>query len=324
MEHGWHPWVGRGPPPAPEVPLSPTSSRTYSSDSGSGSSWSDLGAGSHVGAGSVGGGVGTTATRQHWIKKVFDRPPPATELTATGRSKFENGEVVVAFFQHRPSTHTKMLCEWRDSRTRQWKASALPLADLTIHRSGPYLKFSDERDGYWAALRFQTIEQLVIFHSIFLALRSHDMETPIHDFPDYKLRSEEKVHGFDAVILDDHFHHLLKLLKDESGCLRLQATVLSADSKSDIPMRTPVWTAFITHTHHSPSWLERVSPKVIHVADLYRYVFSEDYTPQTSPGGKAELVFDKVKDADRFEDVIGLLVNPPKPKKKDKKEKGRW
>ena len=58
-------------------------------------------------------------------------------------------------------------------------------------------------------------------------------------------------------------------------------------------VRTPIWTAFITHQIHSPVWISRASAKVIHLADLYKYVFTEDYASQLAPDGQHELSFTK-------------------------------
>ena len=55
--------------------------------------------------------------------------------------------------------------------------------------------------------------------------------------------------------------------------------------------RTPIWTAFITHLVESRSWMTRPSPRVIHLRDLQRFVFNEDYEPQTAPTGEHELDF---------------------------------
>jgi hypothetical protein len=39
--------------------------------------------------------------------------------------------------------------------------------------------------------------------------------------------------------------------------------------------------------------MKRASPKVVHLADLQRYIFTTEYNPQVSPGGKHELSFNK-------------------------------
>lgn len=57
--------------------------------------------------------------------------------------------------------------------------------------------------------------------------------------------------------------------------------------------RTPVWTAFITHLVNSRTWKWRDShsPKTVYLADLQRYIFTEEYTPQLGPDGEHELRF---------------------------------
>ncbi len=62
---------------------------------------------------------------------------------------------------------------------------------------------------------------------------------------------------------------------------------------TSLPRRTPIWTAFITHQVQSRRWMRQVSSKVVHLADLQRYIFTTDYTPQVAPGGKHELCFDQ-------------------------------
>ncbi len=106
-------------------------------------------------------------------------------------------------------------------------------------------------------------------------------------------------------IVDDHYEHALRLYRDkDSGGIRLQASVLRGDLKrwilkprpssfilTSFSWRTPVWTAFITHQVQSRKWMKQVSSKVVHLADLQRYIFTTEYYPQLSPGGKHELSF---------------------------------
>ena len=106
-------------------------------------------------------------------------------------------------------------------------------------------------------------------------------------------------------IVDDNFKHALRLFKEkDSGGIRLQASVLSGELKrysfvSSLCRytftlgRNPVWTAFITHQILSPKWIKQVSSKVIHLADLQRYIFHEEYKPQIAPSGEHELSFIK-------------------------------
>ena len=103
-------------------------------------------------------------------------------------------------------------------------------------------------------------------------------------------------------IIDDHYAHALRLYRDRpSGGVRLQASVFSGDLKryfrptskrsSAYLRRLPVWTAFITHQFQSSTWMTKPSQKVIHLADLQRYIFTDDYNPQIAPSGEHELTF---------------------------------
>ena len=53
----------------------------------------------------------------------------------------------------------------------------------------------------------------------------------------------------------------------------------------------PVWTAFITDLVNSPRWLTRPNRKVIHLTELDRYIFTDDYEQQLGPNGQHELCF---------------------------------
>ena len=93
--------------------------------------------------------------------------------------------------------------------------------------------------------------------------------------------------------------------------------------------RTPVWTAFITHLISSRTWKWRDShsPKTVYLADLQRYIFTEEYVPQLGPDGEHELRFktsncvftdwylqeaaDFFSDALEFMDAIDELARPP-------------
>ena len=88
-------------------------------------------------------------------------------------------------------------------------------------------------------------------------------------------------------IVDDHYEHALRLFQEsDTGVVRLQASVQSGALK-----RKPIWTAFITHQMLSPTWLSRDSPRVIHLADLQEYIFTEEYNPQRTSTGQFELTF---------------------------------
>ncbi|KAL6719003.1 hypothetical protein ACLMJK_003238 [Lecanora helva] len=90
----------------------------------------------------------------------------------------------------------------------------------------------------------------------------------------------------------------------ESGGVRLQASILSGELK-----RVPVWTAFITHSFQSKKWMKRPGKNDLHLADLQRYIFSEDYTPQTAATGEHELTFATYKDLKEFVLAIEDLMH---------------
>ncbi|KAK3167224.1 hypothetical protein OEA41_010350 [Lepraria neglecta] len=114
---------------------------------------------------------------------------------------------------------------------------------------------------------------------------AEDTVNPVSGNQDAELRHEEVV--FAGRIIDDHYEHALRLFQEEdSGGLRLEASVVRGDLK-----RTPVWTAFITHQIQSRRWMRRASSRVVHLADLQRFVFTEGYRPQMAVEGQHELTF---------------------------------
>ncbi|KAI4087149.1 MAG: hypothetical protein LQ344_006991 [Seirophora lacunosa] len=149
---------------------------------------------------------------------------------------------------------------------------------------------------------------LVLFYCAFLALRSEDTGSPIGSFDDHELHGEKSIYagGNGRKIIDDNYEHALRVFKDrDSGGIRLQASVLRGELK-----RTPVWTAFITTHIHSSRWMRKAasSSKVIHLADLQRFVFSTEYNPPLGPQGQHELRFISSRDADEFMDSIDDLA----------------
>ena len=115
---------------------------------------------------------------------------------------------------------------------------------------------------------------------------SHRLSGPITDASPL----HHEIRDFSAPIIDDRYHLTLSILSDrDTGAVRLLASVRDGSLK-----RTPVWTAYVTYLMHSPRWMRRVDKKVVQLAELAVYVFSEDYAPMTvAEGGAAgvELVF---------------------------------
>ncbi|KAI4131417.1 MAG: hypothetical protein LQ347_002997 [Umbilicaria vellea] len=101
-------------------------------------------------------------------------------------------------------------------------------------------------------------------------------------------------------IVDDHYHHALRIYKDrESGATRLQASVYNGELKG-----TPVWTAFITYQVRSIRWMQRIGPRTIQLADLNRYIFTDEYVAAVGPNGRPELTFLEAEDANDFWEAI--------------------
>ncbi|KAL9028379.1 MAG: hypothetical protein Q9196_003245 [Gyalolechia fulgens] len=140
-----------------------------------------------------------------------------------------------------------------------------------------------------------TAERLVLFHCAFLALRSQDTGSPTY-VEDHEIHGEKSIYAGSGMqtgsswtrltetskIIDDNYEHALRVFRDrDSGGIRLQASVLRGEMK-----RTPV------------------APKIIHITDLQRYVFTTEYNPQLGPRGEHELRFVSSRDASEFMDSI--------------------
>lgn len=297
----------RRPPPAPDIPGSPTTSNTFSTQS------SNL----------------NSILSSHWLPGMFEQSRPSTLMEDTGQTSvflaepmpgastrlgeeyvnlielpFENGDLIVRLYQRPHDGRARFLCRTvRPPRSR--KDVTLPLISLLVSRSGPFLKFFDIGEGgskIWACLKFSSYEQMVLFFCAFLALRSEDLKTPMKRIIDYDLHKEDEL--FAGCIVDDHYQHGLRLFREkDTGVVRLQASAQTGDLK-----RKPIWTAFITHQILSPTWMSRDSRRVVHLADLQRYVFTEEYNPQKTSTGAHELTFIGSTDAKEFVKVIKELV----------------
>ena len=162
-----------------------------------------------------------------------------------------------------------------------------------------------------------------MFFCAFLALRSEDNKTPVERIRDFEIHREEELFaGSVSVgpcvsdprltqrrrIVDDHYEHALRMFQEkDTGVIRLQASVQTGECKRQVdhqnlfapitavlirsPTRKPIWTAFITHQILSPTWMSRDSSRVVRLAELQRYVFTDEYNPQMTPEGAHELTF---------------------------------
>jgi hypothetical protein len=98
--------------------------------------------------------------------------------------------------------------------------------------------------------------------------------------------------------------HALRIFRDRfTGAVRLQASVHKGEMK-----RSPVWTAFITHFLKTRAWLRRVDPKVVHVRELHRTVFTSEYNIERGSQGWEVLKFTSRADADSFLDTVKELA----------------
>lgn len=204
-------------------------------------------------------------------------------------------------YQRAPDERARIHCRTlRPSRAR--KQCSVYLTSLVIARRASTLELC--RRGrpphLWTRLRFPNYERLVLFFCTFLALRADDGEAGNH-IADARISGEDRI--FHAEISDDSFPHALSVFRDrETHAVRLQASVLEGELK-----RKPVWTAFVTHQISSRSWVAKPSAKVIHLADLQRFVFADAYTPQLGPAGQHELTFRSRDDARDFLRAIDTL-----------------
>lgn len=135
-----------------------------------------------------------------------------------------------------------------------------------------------------------------------MAMRSQDSGKPIREIDDHNLAGEREIFG--GKIVDDHYLHGLRVFLDRhSKAVRLQASVMTGELT-----RTPVWTAFITHHLASRSWLAVAGTKRVLLRDLRRYVFTSEYTPQTTARGEHVLDFKTEHDAVAFMKTIHDLA----------------
>ncbi|RDA94106.1 hypothetical protein CP533_6590 [Ophiocordyceps camponoti-saundersi (nom. inval.)] len=215
--------------------------------------------------------------------------------------------------------------------------------ELCIDRDGSSLRLkrwsrSEGRSKIWVVLYFLTWEELVLMHCTFVSLKARNNLTIRLSPEECSLGGESKL--FQACILDDEFRHSLIVYRDRaSGALRLHAAVWDGELR-----HCPVWTAFgmsapfhftgvtrlappfpqtqnadayrtiVTHKSASSTWLTRVSPHRVRLADLHLYVFCRQYRPQNQrrgPEGAFEIRFVADEAARRFEQVF--WSPPPTP-----------
>ena len=257
-------------------------------------------------------------------------------------SPFESATLILSIWQEPHYNRTKLLCTSLPPDGRPRKNSAKYLTDLTItrtssakssnssggkdggsktHPGGAWLHLTHtSKNKYWAGLRFTSLEPLIILHNLLLSLRSHDLYDPLDRIRDHRLKGEEEL--FEATITDDRYKHFLKLLLDVgTGTLRLQASILDGDPGL---RRAPVWTGWITHLVHSPSWLRYEGGRCVTLRELTRWVFceKEGYDEGSLQGDQGmELVFEREAEARRFVGRLEQWVEAERKRNKKKEEK---
>ena len=136
---------------------------------------------------------------------------------------------------------------------------------------------------------------LVLFYCCFEALKARNRGKNAISIGGCKVPGEENV--FQGIILDRRVGTaILRVFKDTaSPGVRLQA--------SDVSNELPVWTAFVTHTIYSPTWMTMTGPSRILLAELERLVFlSGNFT------GQYCLSFKEDGEASRFVEAIKKLT----------------
>ncbi|KAI6783731.1 uncharacterized protein J7T54_001607 [Emericellopsis cladophorae] len=158
----------------------------------------------------------------------------------------------------------------------------------------------------WAALSFQTWEELVLMYSSFLALKARNRKVVKVAPDEYLPKGERKL--FQARISDDGFWHSLAVYKDiTTGGIRLLASACEGPLK-----QCPIWTAFVTQQSASTTWIKRVSNSKhrIRLMDVQLYVFCQDYRQNRQRKGKSgafEISFHQAEGCDRFIDLFPVL-----------------
>lgn len=268
--------------------------------------------------------------RRHWAEKVFDHPPnPQTGLrhrrdsrcfgppmveerlgipqgsTVLFKQPFDKNKISVTLFLHAEGADvTRLLCRWMDPYFNP-QYSSYGVHELCVRRKGSSLQFrrwSNNRahSTLWMALFFRTYEKMVLFHAVFVALKSRCPLTINRHPDDFKLAGENRL--FQGQIVDDGFEHSLAVYQDKKcHVIRLQAAVSSGELR-----KCPVWTAFVTYESEDPRWMVRRDSRRIWLRKLKPFVFCDDYKKrrQIQKHGEFEIYFREKKDASAFVDLF--------------------
>ncbi|KAJ5588876.1 hypothetical protein N7537_011554 [Penicillium hordei] len=276
------------PPSVPDIPLSPLTSASATT------------ATSHSSDPDV--------IKEHWAKETFGSSGTSTPLPSVReKSLNDESDMRVSFYLRRTDHRVRILCR-EPHRTGPSDYYCLPLNLLEVLRDGSCLRICRRRNRgtelvLWTQLKFTTLEDLVLFHGTFLALRSQDAGHPVGEILDYELAHEQECFG--GTITDDDYVHALRVYKDTvTGAVRLQSSVHLGDLN-----HTPVWTAFVTHNLGKRSWLKSYDSKTVILRNVKPVVFMsmDDYTPPQTPHGHHVLEFTSSSDAREFLDVMDEL-----------------
>ncbi|KAJ5420666.1 hypothetical protein N7465_003185 [Penicillium sp. CMV-2018d] len=276
------------PPSVPDIPLSPLTSASATTGT-SHSSDPDV-------------------IKEHWAKDTFGSSTTNTPLPSVReKSLNDESDMRVSFYLRRTDHRVRILCRERH-RMGPSNYYCLPLNLLEVLRDGSCLRICRRRNRgtelvLWTQLKFTTLEDLVLFHGTFLALRSQDEGHPVGEILDYELAHEEQCFG--GTITDDDYVHALRVYKDTvTGAVRLQSSIHLGDLN-----HTPVWTAFVTHNLGKRSWLKSYDSKTVILRDVKPVIFMsmDDYTPPQTSHGQHVLEFTSSSDAREFLDVMDEL-----------------
>ncbi|CAI7677416.1 unnamed protein product [Penicillium manginii] len=277
------------PPLAPEAPSSPLTGSASATTNTSQSVRSDV-------------------IQNHWIKDAFDAFNSKTELSFHDEEDFDDGsDITVYYYLRETDNRTRIIIRAREDHGNEYYC--LPLNMLEIIRSGSSLQLCRRRNSgkelhAWASLGFDTIESMVEFFCVFLALRSQDTTKALPDIRDYELEGEEEVYG--GQILDDSQRRALRVYRDKkTKAVRFQSSVLGGETD-----KAPVWTAFVTSNIGRRGWLRSIDPRTILVRDLRPLVLlpAEEYTLPQLETGQHVLRFITPQDAETFLDSIEDLA----------------
>jgi hypothetical protein len=215
---------------------------------------------------------------------------PDEVRTNQTNSKFVDSNSTITFYHRPQDRRARMLFSTVDSRGRETLHS-VPLTSLAAVRDRSVLKLfrlsSHDTRTYkpWAELKFIHHERMVLFFSMFVALKrqdSHETPTQLIDDPAEKQGEDEHYGG---VVCDHHKRHALRLLQcPGSGALRLEARPHRGDRRE-----VPIWTAFLTKYAETNDPIfelqaDRVTVSVIGLKPAPFVFVSEYRLPQTQFG----------------------------------------